>query len=159
MNTDINSTGIGQEPVQQRFLRFAFTLFAVFVGSLIIGIFFVLLLSASACLWNFHVGCFSISRDAFGIILSSAELWFLPSLVLALLVAFFLQIADGLVWWKALIIIFVSILITGILPVSWAAFAREIMSDPGPFLVAVLMMLIGLQLSRLISRWIGKFPI
>jgi hypothetical protein len=159
VNADINSTGSGQEPVQQRFLRFAFTLFAVFVGSLTIGNFFVLLLSASACLWNFHVRCFSISRDVFGIILSGVQLWLLPSFVLALLVAFFLQIADGLVWWKALIAISVSILITGILPVSWAAFAREIMSDPGLFLIAVLMMLIGLQLSRLISRWIGKFPI
>jgi hypothetical protein len=145
-----------RESIALRIWYFGCTLFAFFTGTLIAGVFIVLVLSASACTWNKHVRCFSVARDTVGVISSAAEILFMLAVVAAFFAAIIAQMSRTPVWWGGLVVAPVSPLIVGILPVKLASLAREAMVDPPMFLAAVLVLFAGYQFSRFIDKLVGK---
>jgi hypothetical protein len=116
----------------------------------------VVVLSASACTWNPHVRCFSIPRDTFGVISSAAEIWFLLALTVSLIAATIAQVFRFLVWWSALIVVPISVLAVGSLPIGETSLAKEAISEPLFFFAIGLVLFAAYQLSLLISKKVGK---
>jgi hypothetical protein len=139
-----------------RMWRFGCTLLTFFVISLTVGVLAVLVMSASACFWNLHVRCFSASRDTLGVISSAAEMWFTLALTVALLAATIGQTYSVLAWWSALIVVPVSIVLVGLLPIRAASLAREATSDFLFFFAVGLVLFAAYQLALVIDRLFGE---
>jgi hypothetical protein len=127
-----------------------------FVVTLLIGILATLVMSASACTWNSHVRCFSVSRDTLGVISSAAEMWAILALAVALFAATSAQIYRDLAWWSGVIAAPLSVLAVGMLPIRAASLAKEAMSETLFFLAVSLVLFAAYQLSLFISNLIGK---
>jgi len=152
----ICSAGDNHESAGLRIWRFGCALLTFFAVTLTIGVLVVLVLSASACTWNPHVRCFSVSRDTLGVISSAAEMWFMLALMVSFFAAMITQMYRALAWLSALIVVPVSILAVGMLPIKAASLAREAISDPSFFFAVGLVLLAAYQLSLLTSKLIGK---
>jgi hypothetical protein len=139
--------------------NFGYSLLTFFFVVLTFGVLVVLALSTSACTWNHQVRCFSVSRDMLGVISSAAEMWWMLALVVALLAAMLQQVSRVQAWWDALIVVPLSILAVGILPIGAASLAREAILDPPFFFAVALVLLAAYELSLFISKQIGKLPI
>jgi hypothetical protein len=144
------------ESMGQRIWCFGCTLFTFFAGTLITGVFVVLVVSATACTWNTHVRCFSIAGDTFAVISSAAEIWFMLALVAAFFAATIAQMRRAPVWWGGLIVAPVSILEVGTLPIKLASLAKEVMFDAPFFFAASLVLFAGYQFSLFIGKLVGK---
>jgi len=144
-----------REPTRQRIRRFGYSVLAFFVVTLTFGVLVVLVMSASACAWNAHVRCFSISRDTLGMILIAAEIWGMLAVAVALFAAT-AQIYRALTWSSAFIVVPVSVLVVGMLPIRAASLAKEAISEPFFFFAVGLVLLAAYQLSLFISRLFGK---
>src|SRR6267154_5536297 len=139
-----------RESVGLRTWRFGCTLLTFFAVTLTIGILVVFAMSASACFWNLHVRCFSVTRDTLGAISSAAEMWFMLALAVALLAATVAQMYSALAWWTALIVVPVSILVVGVLPIRAALLAKDAVSDSFFFFAVGLVLFAAYQLSRFV---------
>ena len=156
MSSAVCSANGNRESVVLRIWCFGCTLFTFFAGTLIMGILAVLMFSASACTWNLAVRCFSVSRDMLGVISSAAQMWFLLAVMVALFAASIVQTRGALMWWSALIVVPVSILGVGVLPIGLAFLAKEALFDLPFFLVVSLVLFAGYQFSLLIAKLVGK---
>jgi hypothetical protein len=141
--------------VSLRMSRVGYTLITVFVGTLSTGTLVVLCFSISACFLSRVIRCFSISRDAAGFMLKMMQMWSLPALIVALLMAMIVQFRGSVVWWNV-------VLVAGLVSIS--GFALSVgrtgdLEDASFFVAVSLVLIVGIQLSRLISRLIGKYPI
>jgi phosphatidylglycerophosphate synthase len=82
------------------------------------------------------------------------EMWSLPALAVALLVAIIVQFRGSLVWWKVL-------LVAALISISecfLVAIQRGGLYDASFFVAKGLVLFIGAQLSLLICRKVGRFP-
>jgi len=88
--------------------------------------------------------------------MSAVEMWCLLTAVFAVLIGMILQVRRTIIWWSATVAVGVSVIGTALLPLTSADLAREAVSNPGFFSAIALVLILGLQLSRLISRFVGK---
>jgi len=91
-----------------------------------------------------------------GVISSAAQMWFLLAVMVALFAASIVQTRGALMWWSALIVVPVSILGVGVLPIGLAFLAKEALFDLPFFLVVSLVLFAGYQFSLLIAKLVGK---
>ena len=87
--------------------------------------------------------------------LKMMQMWSLPVLIVALLIAMIVQFRGSVVWWNV-------VLVAALVSISgFALLAGRMgdMEDASFFLAVSLVLIVGIQLSRLISRLIGKYPI
>ena len=87
--------------------------------------------------------------------LKMMQMWSLPVLIVALLIAMIVQFRGSVVWWNV-------VLVAALVSISgFALLAGRMgdMEDASFFLAVSLVLIVGFQLSRLISRLIGKYPI
>ena len=158
MSMGMCSAACDRESVGLRTWRFACNLFTFFAGTLIVGVLVVLALSASACTWNSHVRCFSVSRDTLGVISSATEMWVMLAFAVALFAAMIAQMYRAPAWWSALIVVPASILGVSILPIGpgLPSLAREAMLDPPFFFAVVSVLFAGYQFSLFIGKLVGR---
>jgi hypothetical protein len=79
------------------------------------------------------------------------QIWSLPAFAVALLVATIVQFRGSVVWWNVL-------LVAALVSVVEAIRMGDLYE--APFVLAVsLVLFVGAQLSRIITRWVGKLPI
>jgi hypothetical protein len=141
--------------VKLRIWRFGYSFLSFLVVTLAMGIFVVLVMSGSACTWNLHVRCFSVSRDTVGVILSAAEDWGALAIAVALVSAT-IQMYRALTWWSAFIVVPVSVLAVSLLPIGAASLAKEAISGPFFFLAVGTVLFAAYQFSLLICSLLGK---
>lgn len=136
---------------RQHALRFGYTLITVLVGTMTTGIFVILGLSVSWCFVSPVSRCFSVSKDAAFLLLRATEMWFAPALVVGILIAMTAHFRGIVVWW---IVLLVAVLVAA--SVFLMASPEE---APVFFLAESAVLFVGIQLSRWISRLVGRFPI
>ena len=135
-------------------VRLGYVLTIVFTGTLTTGILVAIGFSASGCFLSRVIRCFSISRDAVGVTLFGLKVWSLPALIAALLVTAIMHVRGFVVWWNVLVVALVSMLGSGIvLP------ALGELTAPSLLWFTSLVLFVGVQLSRLVSKWFGGSPI
>jgi hypothetical protein len=83
-------------------------------------------------------------------------MWVMLAVTVALFAATIAQTYRAPAWWSALIVVPVSILAVGILPIRAASLAKEAISEPFFFLAVGLVLLAAYQLSLFISKLFGK---
>jgi hypothetical protein len=84
-------------------------------------------------------------------------MWGMLAVVVALLAAVIAQMyRRALTWWSALIVVPVSILGVGILPIKQDSLAKEAMFEPLLFLAVGLVLFAGYQFSLFIGKLVGK---
>ncbi|MCC8963148.1 hypothetical protein H8A95_12720 [Bradyrhizobium sp. Pear76] len=131
--------------------RFGYTTVVVSLGTLITGSLVMLGWSASLCFLSRVIRCFSFSRDFAGFFLKMIQIWSLPALVVGVLVAFIAKVRGSVAWWNVLAVVAL---------VCTAEFALSKFNDAASlFLAQGLVLFVGVQLSRVGSRMVGKYPI
>jgi hypothetical protein len=143
----------GSQISRQELTRSAYVLAVIFFGTLITGVLATLAYSASGCFLSRAIRCFSISRDALGLSLLGLKVWSLPAFIAALLTVMVVQVRGSAVWWNALIVAPVSMLGGGVL--LHVAYSEMILI----LCVTSLVLFVGIQLSRLINNWFGRYSI
>lgn len=138
-----------------RIWRFGYSFLTFLVVTLAIGIFVVLVMSASACTWNSHIRCFSVSRDTVGVISSAVEVWGALAIAVAFVSAT-IQMYRVPTWWSAFIVVPVSVIAVSLLPIGAASLAKEAISEPFFFLAVGVVLFAAYQLSLLICSLLGK---
>ena len=132
-----------------------YAVIAVFLGILAAGTFVMLGLSVSACFVVQVLRCFSISRDTGRFLLKMIEMWSLPALAVALLVAMIVQFRGPVVWWK----VFLAAALVAISEMLLESINQGDLYETPFFVAQGLVLFIGAQLSLLISRRLRRFPI
>lgn len=102
-----------QGAARQHLWRLGRMFVVIFCGTLIAGYLAMLAFSASGCFLSHVIRCFSISRDLIGFSWFAVKGLSLPAVVVALLVAIFLQIRGSVVWWNVLVASLLSALVIG----------------------------------------------
>ncbi|MBR0875416.1 hypothetical protein JQ633_34030 [Bradyrhizobium tropiciagri] len=134
--------------------RWAFGLVVIFCGVLITGVLVVFGLSASWCLLSPASRCFSVQRDTVDAALMGLQIWSMPAILVATLVASISEICGAVVWWNVLIVAALSMLMSGVLISGLAEFAEVPVLMP-----ASLVLFVGVQLSRSISNRFGGYSL
>ncbi|MBR1203453.1 MULTISPECIES: hypothetical protein [unclassified Bradyrhizobium] len=131
--------------------RLGYVTVAIFIGTFITGTAAMLGLSVSACFLSHVIRCFSFSRDFAGFFINMIQLWSFPALIVGLLVAVIAEIRGLVTWWNILPVVVL---------VCTAEFVLSKFSDAALlFLAHGLVLFVGVQLSRVTSRLVGKYRI
>lgn len=140
---------------RQELTRSAYVFIITFLGALTAGILAALAFSASGCFVSRAIRCFSISRDALGLLWFVVKGWSLPAFVAALLAAMVVQVRSSISWRSALIVALVSSMLANgvLLYVGNVANSEFILV----FCVSSLLLFVGLQLSRLMDNLFGGY--
>jgi hypothetical protein len=134
---------------------FGYAVIAVFLGVLTTGTLVMLGLSVSACFVVQVLRCFSISRDTGRFLFKMIEMWSLPALAVALLVAIVVQFRGPVVWWK----VFLAAALVAISEMLLESINQDELYETPFFVAQGLVLFIGAQLSLRIGRRLRRFPI
>lgn len=136
-----------QGAARQHLWRLGRMFVVTFCGTLVAGYLAMLAFSVSGCFLSHVIRCFSISRDLIGFSWFAVKGLSLPAVVVALLVAIFLQIRGSVVWWNVLVASLLSALVIG--------FVGGASNEPAEALLLLVVSLIlfaGAQVALLISN-------
>lgn len=126
-------------------LRFLKIVAAAFIGAWLSGIVVIIALQLSLCFISPVNRCFSIQVDLPGVMFHIAPALAVPSFILAILVAAIACIRGVIIWWMVLIASLSVVFATAVI----AGGATE---EYPVYLAAGLILFLGVQSSRLISR-------
>ena len=144
----------GQHAMKRPSLHFGHTLLIFFIGTAMIGSILTFVFPASACFWNFHVRCFSISQDGAAVV-DIFRMWSVFALMVALFAATVAHIYRALIWWHALFVIPVAIVAAGLFSAvvgsPWALLPRDTLRDPVVFCAVGSVLFVSYQLCLFVA--------